>query len=146
MNSQRIFVLRALNEEHHQKRDYRRARVDYELPCVGKVKERPGQPPHDNDHQGKHESHGGAGGLRSLERKSFQYLTKITSFVSHHNRLRSPRFKSLPKFPVALPCVGWPRISFVAIKSPARIAVIHSNENDQLTNAVADLPTKTQAR
>src|SRR6266542_1474871 len=87
MNSQRIFVLRALNEEHHQKRDYRRARVDYELPCVGEVKERPGQPPHDNDHQGKHESHGGAGGLRSLERKSFQYLTKITSFVSHHNHI-----------------------------------------------------------
>ena len=40
LNRQRVLVLGALDQEHHQERDDRRARVDHELPAVGKAKQR----------------------------------------------------------------------------------------------------------
>jgi len=43
-----FLVLRALNQKHHQKCDDRRARIDYELPRIGKIEERPHGQPHDN--------------------------------------------------------------------------------------------------
>src|SRR5690349_1083299 len=37
----RIAVLRVLDEEHHEKGDDRRSRIDDELPCIAEVKKRP---------------------------------------------------------------------------------------------------------
>ena len=38
-----------LDKKHHQERDDRRARVDDELPGVGKLKDRPGHRPYNNE-------------------------------------------------------------------------------------------------
>ena len=47
-----IAVLRVLNEEHHQEGDDGRASINDKLPCVRKMKRRPGRAP-DNDDQNR---------------------------------------------------------------------------------------------
>ena len=56
MNRARLLVLRALDEEHHEERDDRRARVDDELPRVRVVEDRAGHEPQEN-----HAARGGEG-------------------------------------------------------------------------------------
>ena len=49
VNRQRVLVLRALNQKHHQERDDRRAGIDHELPRVGIMEEwSTDQPDHDH--------------------------------------------------------------------------------------------------
>jgi hypothetical protein len=49
LDRQRILVLRALNQEHHEERDDGRARVDHELPRIREAVEGPEQGPEDDD-------------------------------------------------------------------------------------------------
>jgi hypothetical protein len=44
-----FLVLRALDQEHHQERHDRRARIDHELPRIGIVEQRAGQQPREHD-------------------------------------------------------------------------------------------------
>jgi len=48
----RIAVLRVLNEKHHQKSNDGGARIDNELPGIGKMKDRTGAGP-DNDNENR---------------------------------------------------------------------------------------------
>src|SRR5262245_49665479 len=75
MQGQRFLVLRALNQEHHQKRNDGRAGIDDELPRVGVVKRRSQQRPYDDDSDGDEKCFRTTGPERSLDRKIFQRMT-----------------------------------------------------------------------
>ena len=56
--AERVLVLRALDQEHHQERDDRRAGVDDELPGVREMKDRTEDRPDDDDPERKRECRG----------------------------------------------------------------------------------------
>jgi hypothetical protein len=57
-----IVVLRVLDKKHHQERDDRGARIDDQLPGIGKLKNRPGHRP-DNDERARDREGGRAAAL-----------------------------------------------------------------------------------
>jgi hypothetical protein len=64
VNGERVLVLGALNQKHHQERDNGRSSVDDELPGVREVKDRPQDSPPDDDGQRARERGRAAGPAR----------------------------------------------------------------------------------
>src|SRR5690348_4297199 len=72
MNRERVLVLRALNEKHHQKSDDGSAGVDYKLPGIGIMKDWTSGQPDDYGRKGQHESERCTSCFGSAVRKPLQ--------------------------------------------------------------------------
>ena len=81
----RVLVLRVLDQEHHEERHDGRSRVDDELPGVGKVKERAGQEPHDDDPERDSEGLAPARPLRGLAGEVLPSAAKIDAHQNPHS-------------------------------------------------------------
>src|SRR5262249_3788030 len=79
MDRQRIFVLRTLNQEDHQKSHDRRSGIDHDLPCVRVINEWPADGPDDTEQNSELKVYSRSLGFRRLMRK---LLEKFTQFVS----------------------------------------------------------------
>jgi len=66
LNSSTVAILRILDEKDHQKSNDGRARVNDQLPCIGKPKQWTGDGPNDDDAGCQDESGGTASGQRGL--------------------------------------------------------------------------------
>jgi hypothetical protein len=78
LHGQGVLVLRALDEEHHEERDDRRAGIDHQLPRVRKLEDRTAASPHDDDAQRDQEGRRGACFCRDPTRKTRQTLRQTT--------------------------------------------------------------------
>jgi hypothetical protein len=74
---QRVLVLRALDQEHHEKRDDRRSGVDDELPGVGEMKERAAYEPHTDDEEREAEGPGTPGPSRDPRRELLETMAEL---------------------------------------------------------------------
>src|SRR5262245_11836912 len=79
MNRDGVFVLRSLDQKHHQESNDRRARVDDELPRIRKMKERSGDGPNNNGPEREQKSVRGAGGSRGLIGKPLEQISPVLS-------------------------------------------------------------------
>ncbi len=77
MYRQRVFVLRALNQKHHQESYDRGAGVDYELPGVGETKDWSGDTPNHDDRERQQKGGGGAGSSRGLIGKPLEHISSL---------------------------------------------------------------------
>src|SRR6185503_2706167 len=78
-----VFVLRALNEKHHQESDDSGSGIDDELPCIRKPENRSSDAPNNDYSNSQNKSYGCSGRSRRLVRKLFECLTDNTSLSRH---------------------------------------------------------------
>jgi hypothetical protein len=66
MNSFSVAILGVLDQKHHEECNNRRARIDYQLPSIGEMKERARQSPDNDEADGNEESAGASDKFRDF--------------------------------------------------------------------------------